>query len=310
MNAKHERFARKAAPLSFRLAILSGLLVSGSALLQQPADAYYYPFYYRGLTNLLYPLRYATFPLLGGYGPYSSWTSATPYRLATGRLAGYPYMYGPQTLKNYNDQEPLNAPRKRVKQKRTGQELGVDESTHAQWADGDEDARGIAPQTVPNTAYQPGMAQAPGAAPQAPQQLAYAPTAQSQPPIVGQAPGYAPPTAPAVVSKPPIALAPNVRGAQPGQTFGHNAPLADGFVNQINSKFNGDIEAALFDPETRGWAKLVGLVNDDSMFGMDFSDARVELVKRIFSDNSLDSVSKLNAVKILLNGGGANRAKE
>ncbi len=309
MNAKHERFARKAAPRIFRLAVLSGVLFAGSALFQQPADAYYYPFYYRGLTSLLYPLRYAAYPLIGGYGPYRSWTSATPYRLATGRPPGYPYMYGPQMLKNYTDEEPLSSPRKRVKQKRTGQEFGVDETTHAQWADGDDDARASAPPqsvppVVPNNAYQQGMLP-PGVAPQlgqAPQQVAFSP----QTPAAGQ---FAPPTAPSVVSKGPIALAPNVRGAQPGQAINNNAPLADGFVNQINGKFHGDIEAALFDPETRGWAKLVGLVNDDSMFGMDFSDARVELVKRIFSDSSLDSVSKLNAVKILLNGG-ANRAKE
>lgn len=304
----------------------------------QPADAgYYYPFYGRGFTNLLYPLRYAAYPLMGLTGPYSSYTSNTPYRmLTTGRLTGYPYMYGPQMMQNYSSDEPLNSPRKRVKQKRLGQEVGVDETTNAQWADGDEDARlnGQAPPVAPpgyalvplSGQNQPaaGAANYPGypATNAAGVSNAYlAHQGQFTIPQTGlNSAGHAlpgadgtPPVAPQVASKAPVSLAPNLNDAAASTAKGAaRSPLADGFINLVNSKFQGNVKTALFDPETRGWAKMLGVVNDDSMFGMDFSETRVELIRQIFADQGLDSVSKLGAVKILLNSTnttGANRAK-
>ncbi|MDZ4837421.1 MAG: hypothetical protein SGJ27_26850 [Candidatus Melainabacteria bacterium] len=338
--------------------------------LAQPVSAYYYPFYGRGFTNLLYPLRYAAYPLMGLSGPYSSIGPATPYRLlTTGRLTGYPYMYGPQMLKNYNNDEPLNNPRKRVKQKRLGQEFGVDQSASAQWSEDDQDARlnGTAPITVP-----PGYALVPtgqqgqfttpqgypdsqgGSAmnyPGAPNRsgsMSYPgapggsgtmtyPGAQAQQatnaagvsnaylahqgqfgiPSGFNSSGHAlpsadgtPPMAPQVASKRTVSLPPNLKDSAAGSpNAGARAPLADGFINLVNTKFEGNIEKALFDPETRGWAKMLGLVNDDAIFGMDFTDTRVALIKQIFADQGLDSVSKLSAIKILLNSSGANRAK-
>lgn len=326
----------------FKPIALAGALVMALGATQSAADAYYYPFYYRGLSNLLYPLRYATYPLFGLTGPVSSWTSASPYRLATRGLTGYPYMYGPQTMLNYQDPEPLYQPRNRVKQKRLGQEFGVDEINHAQWADGDQDARLAAtpPLTVPNGYVQgatPGQLQYvgsgspgyPGGTPgyptgatfptatptqfgipagyslvpngQLPAQNGQSPVPTqetSTPPVAADG---TPPTAPPLISKKRVSLAPNAHDAAPLTTPGATrAPLADGFVNHVNTQFGGNIEAALFDPSTRKYAKVLGLVSDDSLFGMDFTDTRVELIKRIFSDQSLDSVSKLGAVKILL----------
>ncbi len=313
--------------LQIATVVAGALLVAGGA--PQPANAYYYyPFYYRGISNLLYPLRYASYGLFGLGGPVSSWTSASPYRLATGRLTGYPYMYGPQTMMNYQDPEPYYQPRNRVKQKRLGQEFGVDEVNHAQWADGNDDAR-LA--TAPPQAVQGGYAQ--GATPG---QISYSgappiypagaglPTAT--PTQFGIPAGYSlvpnglpttptpgpdgmPPTPPPMVSKGPVSLAPNAHDLSPIAAGGTpRAPLADGFVNHVNTQFGGNIETALFDPSTRKYAKVLGLVSDDNLFGMDFTNTRVELIKQIFNDTSIDSVSKLGAIKILLNGSAANSA--
>lgn len=306
------------------IALAGALLLAFGA--SQPANAYYYyPYYARGITNLLYPLRYASYGLFGLGGPVSSWTSYSPYRLATRGLSGYPYMYGPQTMLNYQDPEPYYQPRNRVKQKRLGQELGVDEVNHAQWADGNDDAR-LA--NAPPQAVQDGYAQ--GATPG---QLSYGgappiyPTGAALPTATptqfGIPAGYSlvpnglpttptpgpdgmPPTPPQRVSKGPVALAPNARDVSPlGAGEAPRAPLADGFVNHVNTQFGGNIETALFDPATRKYAKVLGLVSDDNLFGMDFTGTRVELIKQIFNDKSIDSVSKLGAIKILLNGGGA-----
>jgi hypothetical protein len=245
-------------------------------------------------------------------------------------------MYGPQMMRNYQDPEPLYSPRNRVKQKRLGQEFGVDQNSHAQWADGEEDARlaGLPPQAIPDgyvqgatpgtlqwagngppPTYPPGANYLPPATPTqfgVPPAYAASPLGQGAVPAVG--PDGMPPTPPPLVSKNPVTLAPNARDASPLANPGATrAPLADGFVNHVNTQFGGNIEAALFDPNTRKYAKVLGLVTDDNLFGMDFTGTRVELIKQIFNDNSIDSVSKLGAIKILLQGGansdGANRAK-
>jgi hypothetical protein len=334
---KPNKRALSARLLVAKLTLLSGSLLGLMALSQPVAEAYYYPFYGRGFTNLLYPLRYAAYPLMGLTGPYSAFTPYTPYRiLTTGRLTGYPYMYGPQMLKNYTNDEPLNSPRKRVKQQRLGQEFGVDQSTNAQWADDETDARlatSAPPAAPPGYAQQPSPGAFAGNAPGAlgvngypatnaagvsNAYLAHQGIGQFNTPQAGfNSSGHAlpnpdgtPPMAPQVASKNPVSLAPNMNDAASATNKGAvRAPLADGFINLVNTKFQGNVKTALFDPETRGWAKMLGMVSDDSMFGTDFSDTRVELIRQIFADQSLDSVSKLSAVKILLNNTGANRAK-
>jgi hypothetical protein len=84
-------------------------------------------------------------------------------------------------------------------------------------------------------------------------------------------------------------------------TAGGPSPFASGFVDTVNSKFGGDISKALFDPGTRGWAKALGMTRDDGIFDADLSESRVDVVRKIFSDQSLDPQSKINAAKILLN---------
>lgn len=97
----------------------------------------------------------------------------------------------------------------------------------------------------------------------------------------GNANGQMPPTAPQ-------------RGAAP------STPLADGFIKSVNEKYDGDISKALFDPSTRGYARALGLINDDSMFNADFSQDRIEVMRKIMHDSSLDPVSKLDTLRILL----------
>lgn len=82
----------------------------------------------------------------------------------------------------------------------------------------------------------------------------------------------------------------------------NSAPLAAGFVQTVNERFGGDIGKALFDSKTRNWAKTLGLVNDDEVFNADLSGSRVEIVRGIFRDRSLDPLSKLDAAKIVLRG--------
>jgi hypothetical protein len=80
------------------------------------------------------------------------------------------------------------------------------------------------------------------------------------------------------------------------------APLAAGFINEVNTKYDGDIGKALFDANTRGYAKALGLVDGESIFTADLSQQRIALIKQVMHEPTLDPVSKLNTVKILLNG--------
>jgi hypothetical protein len=104
----------------------------------------------------------------------------------------------------------------------------------------------------------------------------------------------APPMAP-----PHQGFAPNM-GA-PSAVPGGPSPFAEGFVKTVNDQFHGDISKALFDPGTRGWAKALGMTHDDGLFDADLSESRVDVVRKIFHDPTLDAQSKINAAKILLN---------
>lgn len=77
------------------------------------------------------------------------------------------------------------------------------------------------------------------------------------------------------------------------------SPLADGFVDHLVTKYDGHLGNALGNADTRNWAKAMGLIeadhNADSL-----SPDRIEVMGRILKDSSLDSVSKVDAVRILL----------
>ncbi len=71
------------------------------------------------------------------------------------------------------------------------------------------------------------------------------------------------------------------------------------FINNVNSEYNGDIRKALANPSSRAWAESLGLsFKGNNKFAI--SDERSGIIERVLKDNSLDAVSKLNTVKILL----------
>ena len=185
----------------------------------------------------------------------------------------------PMTTEQYTDPEPIGDPRQRVRAQRVGQS-GVDQISYAQW----QQQQGNAPSAVqgngqPNgTQYmQPGVQ--------------YGPQSSTQPGVQSYAPQPAPQMVP--VQGAPMSAPPMAHAASP-------APLAEGFVKQVNEKYDGDISKALFNSETRAWARALGVMDSDTLFSADLSEDRIDTIKRVFKDPSLDAVSKLDAVRILL----------
>lgn len=84
-----------------------------------------------------------------------------------------------------------------------------------------------------------------------------------------------------------------------GATGGVSSPLADGFVNHLVSKYDGHVGNAFNNADTRNWAKAMGLIDEDHK-GENLSADRIEVLGRILKDSSLDSVSKVDAMRILL----------
>lgn len=258
----------------------------------QPAHAQYYfnNLPYALSSSLLYPIGRI---FLGG--GTSIYNIANPYyltnRLVNGGINSSGYFrapgYGPMPMgvSGYTDEEPFGSPRQRTRPFRYGQ-WGVDQTAYA--------GGYIAPNAnavVPQTVGQPGAPGMPAIIP--PQQ------ANQMPPTAPprgkhnkhsknqQVAQYAPPAVPA--------------GApQAAATTASPAPLAQGFITMVNSKYDGDISKALFNAEGRSWAHTVGLVDNNDIFSADLSQERVNVIGKIFKDPGLDPVSKLDAVKILL----------
>ena len=105
---------------------------------------------------------------------------------------------------------------------------------------------------------------------------------------------YAQPRNPGMGSVPPPAAPQFQRPPQTAQ------PMAAGFIDLVNTRFGGNISAALFDPPTRSYARSVGLISGDDMFDADLSAQKVATIKAIFADQSEDPASRLNAVRLLL----------
>jgi hypothetical protein len=97
--------------------------------------------------------------------------------------------------------------------------------------------------------------------------------------------GYPPVAAAPPVMPAPLLIAPSAPG---------NAPLAEGFVNLVNSKFNGDLVAALKDDHARSWAQTIG-INTRSII----PQHRQAVLKTILSDQSLHPVDKIQAITSL-----------
>lgn len=241
-----------------RKLLFASSLLLGSVLSCAAAHAYYpgYPLYgYGPFSSALWPLRAVLYPLRGvgygyGYGYGALGYNAAYFANALVSQALYspfacrpPYM----GIQEYEDEEPLYAPRRRVRPKRPQGAVG-DQVASAQWSQ----------------------------------------------PVSGPA---TPDSAREAASAPP-AVAANV--PQGCAASGGNAPLAQGFVNLVNSRFDGNISQALFDPEARAWARSIGLINQDDVFAANLSSERVELIERLFKDESLPAHAKIHTTRVLL----------
>lgn len=92
----------------------------------------------------------------------------------------------------------------------------------------------------------------------------------------------------------------NMPNALPvGSAPAASSPLADGFIDHLVTKYDGHMGNALSNSDTRNWAKAMGLI-DDQHNAQAMPADRIEVMGRILKDNSLDSVSKVDAMRILL----------
>lgn len=78
------------------------------------------------------------------------------------------------------------------------------------------------------------------------------------------------------------------------------SPLAAGFIDVVNTRFKGDISKALFDPDTRAFARSVGLIDSNEIFDADLNAQKVQTIRGILNDNSEDATVRINAVRMLL----------
>ena len=105
-----------------------------------------------------------------------------------------------------------------------------------------------------------------------------------------QAPASTPSQQPLVAATSGVTSVPSTAAA---------APFAVAFINNVNTEYNGDIRKALSNSQTRAWAQSLGVTfNGQSNFSI--SDERSGIIERVLKDNSLDPVSKLDTIKILL----------
>lgn len=317
MNAYRPKLLKKSA-ITLALCLLAQF---GSA------EAYFYPGGYGNIVpGLLSAMPYFGFSFLNR-GPYSSYPLYTLqnslYRSATRTLAS-PYNYNssymnysntmnyamqdpsnyPYQPETYYDPEPWYQPRQRTRPVRAGVS-GVDQNIHATWQNAVPSNTLAQAPAQPNYFVDPLRAPITGSV--------FNGSGTDMGPITP--PGEMPPLAPRVVSKrgrsgyhnqntPATRSSKNTpQIVQPASA----GPLAQGFVSRVNEVYDGDISRALFDPEMRGWARCLDLVKDDDVIKLDLSPARVGLIQQVMKDSSLDDLSKLDAVKVLLRGG-ANRA--
>jgi hypothetical protein len=107
----------------------------------------------------------------------------------------------------------------------------------------------------------------------------------------GDPSGNADPAAVSPGSSPPTA--PPIAPSRPG-------PPAGGFIDLVNSKYQGDISKALFDPDVRAYARAVGLIDNDGIFDADLKPQKVQTIRGILADTHEDATVRINAVRMLL----------
>jgi hypothetical protein len=110
-------------------------------------------------------------------------------------------------------------------------------------------------------------------------------------PLVGYGLSYA---------NPPLANnLPTIPAAAPERSM-NQMPLADGFINAVNEKYHGDLSLALQDKKLLSWAKALKVVGPRKQSMAHLSEQRKQTIASIMQDKSLDSKSKLDTLKILV----------
>jgi hypothetical protein len=208
---------------------------------------------------------------------------------ASQRLLGNPRQ---QNYGTYSDQEPYYDPRQRTRPNFSGGYGTTDQVVHANWKNqqqqqDEEDDVPVPPSSAQNNPndwltqpIQPG----PGSAPP-----------------LGVANNGAPhAVAPAVSDKmPPVAPSLPPHTSQP-HAHPSSEPLALGFVQVVNERFNGDITSALRDKDLRKYARSVGLMDSDKAPADNMSREKSDLIRAIFADQNESPSTKINAVRVLL----------
>lgn len=281
--------------------LLAGLL----AISCQPiASAYYWGYGGNWGTSLLGSLGFLAYPLVNR-GPYSAnpvFSTHSFIRRGAQRALTAPLFYRPYYLNNYKDEEPLYDPRSRYRPVRL-QNIGQDQVTKANWK-----------KPIVNNTQQPPLGYT------ATQQQVPSVLSDDYDPFAIRYPEQIPVQNPSN-NMPPLAPSytiPNSVGSANSVSSNSNviskseaiSPIADGFVSTIVTEFDGNIALALMDPATRSWAKALGLIDNTKYKKDSFPQTRIHLIRQILLDSSLSSVSKLDAIKILLPRGGANRANK
>ena len=109
--------------------------------------------------------------------------------------------------------------------------------------------------------------------------------------------------APQYLQRPPEQfppLAPPVVGSPALEAGAAKAPMADGFIDLVNRKYDGNISMALADRQVRSFARAIGLIGGDDVLKSDFSAERVQIIKGILADPHEDGATKISAVRMLL----------
>jgi hypothetical protein len=176
----------------------------------------------------------------------------------------------------YEDDEPIADPRARVRPYRPSK-ITADQSVHAKWLK--PDAQPF--YSYPPVAYQqPGFTQPPGPIP----------------PGLLPDQGWQPiPMAQPMKDSDPFALPPQVVPHTAPLAKSKGTPLSAGFVEMVNARFEGNIGKALDDSECRSWAKSLGLNTSTKL-----SERRIEVIKGILRDHSIDSVTKIETITALM----------
>jgi len=303
------RFAGLSLNLSLPLALL--LATAASA----PVSAQGSPFWYLYMgQSLLYPLTRTVG--LGNsfrYGPYNAnpfYSTGSYVRNLNSKAIQWPYIYG-YGNKSYG---PFGYRNAGMMPGTTGNANGNDPATTAvdEPDSADPSANTMnSPNPYQQPAPQANAAQAvpsSGGAPGGANNFSlpsWAPPA-SAPPVASAVASSAPPVAPMYVPAAKATPAANTstnssaNSPAPAMTQALGRPLAEGFINHLNTNYQGDMSKALGNNDTRSWARAMGVIDENIQDGSHLSGDRLEVIGRVLKDNTLDPLAKLDTMRILL----------